>query len=90
MNNLLFQLGAWAATLPTGARKRVYATVKWLAALATLALIVLPYLPGVGLSLPTAEVAPVTAILTLVSHLADRNTVVEPQADMTPAPEPTP
>lgn len=87
LSQLSFVLGSWASTLPASVRKRVYQSVKVLASLATLALLVLPLLPGLGINLPTAEVAPVTAILAFVAHLADRNTVVEPQVDVTPAPE---
>lgn len=93
LSQLSFVLGSWANTLPASVRKRVYQTVKVLASLATLALLVLPMLPGLGVSLPTADMAPLTAILAFVAHLADRNTVVEPQVDVTPAPEsgnPTP
>lgn len=87
--DLLFQLGAWANTLPTNVRKRVYQVVKYLASAATLVLIVLPYLPEVGVTLPTAErwYAAFTFGLGLLSHLADRNTHPEPLADAAPAPE---
>lgn len=98
MNNLsqiAFLLGSWANHLPAVWRKRVYKGVKVLAGLATLALLVMPLLPGLGVqfSQSTAVTAGLTAALAFLGHLADRNTVVEPQVDVTPAPEtgnPTP
>lgn len=89
LSNLLLQLGGWANALPTSVRKRVYQGVKYLSALATLVLIVLPYLPTVGVNLPTDVrwYAAFTFGLSLLSHLADRNTFPDPLADAAPAPE---
>lgn len=93
MNNLTqlsFLLGSWATHLPTATRKRFYQGVKVLASLATLALLVLPMLPNMGVTLsdPHGTTVVLTALLALLGHVADRNTVVEPQVDVTPAPEP--
>lgn len=89
LSNALFALGAWANTLPAGVRKKVYQTVKLLSSLATVVLIVLPYLPQIGVNLPTDVrwYAAFTFGLGLLSHLADRNTHPEPLADAAPAPE---
>lgn len=89
MNNLVFMLGSWATTLPALWRKRVYNTVKVLAGLATVALLVLPYLPQVGINLPTSVRwdALLTGLLTVLGQLASRNTSTDPLVDVTPAPE---
>lgn len=92
MNNLsrlAFLLGSWADLLPALWRKRVYDGVKVLAGLTTVALLVLPYLPQVGLSLPTSVRwdALFTGALTLLGQLASRNTMTDPLVDVTPAPE---
>lgn len=89
MNNLLLLLGSWANSLPAVWRKRVYDTVKVLAGLATIALIILPYLPQVGINLPTDVRwdAVLTGLLTFLGQLASRNTVLPVEVDMTPAPE---
>lgn len=87
LSRLAFFLGSWANLLPTATRKTVYRYLKVASGVATVALLVLPQLPGLGLSLPTAYLAPVTLVLSLVAHLADRNTQVVPQVDLTPAPE---
>lgn len=91
MNNLAFKLGAWAALLPTSLRKRFYQGMKYLGMLATLAVLVLPELDSAGLhwSYETTALAVATALVSLTAHVADRNTLVEPPVDMTPAPEPT-
>jgi hypothetical protein len=89
LNNLAFTLGGWANALPAAWRKRVYKTVKVLASLATLALLVLPALPGLGISVPDPdhETVILTALLAFLGHLADRNTDVPDQVDVTAAPE---
>lgn len=87
VSRLLFALGGWANMLPTPTRKRVYQWVKVASSIATVALIVLPQLPSLGLALPSAKVAALTAILAAVAHLADRNTQAPVQVDVTPAPE---
>lgn len=89
MNNLLLLLGSWANALPALWRKRVYNTVKVLSGLATIALIVLPYLPQVGIALPTDVRwdAVLTGLLAFLGQLASRNTEVPVEVDMTPAPE---
>src|SRR5690242_12268501 len=93
MNTTLLSnlLSGWANSLPAAYRKRVYQTIKVLAGLATLALIVLPYLPQVGINLPTDVRwdAVLTGLLAFLGHLADKNTFPEPLVDVTPAPEPT-
>lgn len=87
LSRLLFLLGGWANLLPTVTRKRVYKWVKVAASIATFALLVLPELPSLGVTLPSSKVAALTAILAAVAHLADRNTQAPVQVDMTPAPE---
>lgn len=88
VSRLLFLLGGWANMLPAVSRKRVYKWVKIAASVSTFLLLVLPELPSLGVTLPSSKVAALTAILAAVAHLADRNTLVEPQVDVTPAPEP--
>lgn len=89
LSNLAFTLGSWANTLSAPMRKRVYNAVKVLAGLATLALVVLPYLPSVGINLSTSVRwdALLTGLLTVLGQLASRNVDTEPLADVTPAPE---
>jgi hypothetical protein len=89
LSNLAFMLGSWANTLSAPWRKRVYNVVKVLAGLATVALIVLPYLPSVGIDLPSSVRwdAILTGLLTVLGQLASRNTQTEPLVDTTPAPE---
>lgn len=88
-SNLAYMLGSWANHLPATQRKAVYKTTKITASIATVALIVLPYLPQVGVNLPPNVQwdAILTALLAFLGHLADRNTVTEPMVDMTEAPE---
>ena len=83
-------LGGWANSLPAVWRKRIYQTVKVLAGVATLALIVLPYLPQFGVNWSGQEVAvtALTAALAFLGHLAAANTHTDPLVDVTPAPEP--
>jgi len=92
LSNLALLLGSWANSLPAVWRKRLYKTVKVLAGVATLALIVLPMLPSLGVDLPTNVRwdAVLTAALAFLGHLADSNTHPEPALDTGEAPEPTP
>jgi hypothetical protein len=88
-SNLAFALGSWANHLAPSTRKAFYKATKIVASVATVALIVLPYLPQVGVNLPPNVQwdAVLTALLAFLGHLADRNTVTEPAVDMTTAPE---
>jgi hypothetical protein len=63
-------------SLPAAARKKVYKVVKYVGALSTLALLLLPALPGMGLDFSKASlVATVaSALLFLTGQLADPNT----------------
>ena len=76
--------------IPARARKAIYKTAKIVAAVVTLALLILPALPQVGVTLPGSDrwLAIGTGILTLLGHLADSNTNTEPLVDVNPAPEP--
>lgn len=89
LTKIAFLLGGWANSLPTNVRKRIYQTVKVLSGLATLALLVLPLLPGLGVEVPTPARwdALFTAALAFLGHLADKNTHVEPAVEMFDAPE---
>ena len=92
LSNLSLLLGAWAHSLPAVWRKRVYKGSKVVAGLATVALLVLPALPGMGVNWSQGSVvaAVATALLTVVGHMADSNTTVAPLLDTSPAPESTP
>lgn len=95
LSQLALLLGGWANHLPAVWRKRVYKSVKVVAGLATLFLVVLPLLPNFGLVLnDTARYGAIlTAAIAFLGHLADANTFPEPAVDLTPAPEggnPTP
>lgn len=81
-NNLLDLadlLGGWARLLPTVWRKRIYKSVKVLSGLATLGLLLLPYLPSLGVTLPSNVQwdALFTGALFFLGHLADTNTHVD-------------
>lgn len=92
LDDFSFALGSWARHLPVVWRKRFYFTTKVLAGLATLLLLLLPLLPGLGVTLP-ANVewgAILTGLLTFLGHIADENTHVPAPPDTNPAPEPTP
>lgn len=91
MSALSDALSTLAQSLPAAQRKQVYKGVKIVAALATVALVVLPLLPRLGVSYDTTGLAAVlTAVLATVGHLADSNTHPEPLLDQSTAPEPTP
>lgn len=76
--------------LPASVRKAIYKVVKILAAIVTLALLVLPAFPEVGINLPDSDryFAIGTGLVTLLGHLADSNTNTDPLVDVNPAPEP--
>lgn len=84
MNDLLTKLAAFLkgeeGSLPANTRKKVYKVMKYLGALSTLALVVLPTLPGLGLDFSKASVvtAVATALLFLTGQLADPNTPKAP------------
>jgi hypothetical protein len=94
--------GDWANHLPAVWRKRIYKSVKWLASLTTLALVIIPALPVIlpafGLSPDVFTLSDVerdsaigTAVLAFVSHLADTNTHPEDEvqgSDTEPEPDP--
>lgn len=76
--------------LPAAVRKGIYKIVKIIAAIITLALLILPAFPEIGITLPGSDryLAIGTAILALLGHLADSNTITDPLVDVNPAPEP--
>lgn len=85
--NTLLQVAAllnqWLTGWPTKARKVFYKAVKIVSALATLALLLLPALPSLGVTLP-ANVeygAILTGALTFLGHLADSHTTVDQYPD---------
>lgn len=76
--------------IPARARKAIYKTAKILAALVTLALLILPsFTATTGIDLPNSDrwVAIATGLLALLAHLADSNTITDPLVDVNPAPE---
>lgn len=85
LTSLADLLGGWARTMPTVWRKRVYKAVKIASGLATLALLLLPMLPSLGVTLP-ADVrwdAVFTGLLAFLGHLADTHT--DPGASLVPS-----
>lgn len=76
--------------IPARVRKTIYKIAKILGAVVTLALLALPWFNLNGFVLPDTDryVAIATGILTLLSHLADSNTITDPLVDVNPAPEP--
>lgn len=73
---LLAFLKGEEGSLPANVRKQVYRVVKRLALLATLVLLVLPLLPGLGVnwSEQTLATTIATAVLAALGQLADPNT----------------
>lgn len=73
-------LQMYAQVVPVKARKVTYKTVKILASLATLALVLWPELPSVGVTIPNADrwAGVLTAVIALLGHLADSNTQTTP------------
>lgn len=87
LSKLAFLLGSWAQMLPPGARAALYKSLKVLAALGTVALLVLP---SVTAWLPNEAyyAAIITAALAFVSHVAGSNLSPDPTLpDVSPAPE---
>lgn len=89
LQRLAFLLGSWANMLPALWRKRIYNTVKVIAALATVFLLIAPDLGSYGIDLPNYErwTAIATALLFFTGQLASRNTDVPVVAVPGDAPE---
>lgn len=91
MSALSDALSLMAQQLPAPTRKKVYKVTKFVAALATVVLLVLPLLPSLGVEYDTTIVGAIaTFVLATVGHLADSNTHPMPLLDPSEAPEPTP
>lgn len=76
--------------IPAKVRKVIYKTTKIVAAALTLALLILPGFEDVaGVFFPDSDrwIAIATGALALLGHLADSNTIADPQIDVNPAPE---
>lgn len=78
MNDRLRQIAAlltgWISALPAHTRAKVYKVLKWVSGAATLAVLVLPFLPELGVEAPTAWLAIATGFATFAGYLADKNT----------------
>lgn len=74
LTQLTLAVGDLLRLVPTKWRGRVYATIAVLAGLATVAVLVLPFLPSLGIELPSRWVAILTGVAAFFGALAKSNT----------------